>query len=141
VYRQVLVAVSGLILSVGLGADVVGRFMDPFLREMEQEQASRATVEASRTLRPRQGFEQGGRVIGMLERAMIFLLVLAEAPTAVGFLITAKSILRFGDIGKGASRKEVEYILVGSLMSFLFGLATAYATSLILRSLAGCPIP
>lgn len=56
-----------------------------------------------------------GKWIGICERILILTFVLTNQFTAIGFLVAAKSILRFGD--KNAQRKT-EYILVGTLMSF-----------------------
>jgi len=78
----------------------------------------------------RDGFPEGGRLIGLLERALIFVVVVAGQPAAIGFLIAATSILRFGEIGRGAGRKDIEYILIGTLMSFLVAVAVSYLTRL-----------
>ena len=51
-------------------------------------------------------------------------------PTGVGFLITAKSILRFGDVKESTQRKLTEYIIIGTFMSFGWGLAIAVLTQL-----------
>jgi hypothetical protein len=58
-----------------------------------------------------------GKWIGICERALILTFVLTQQYTAIGFLMTAKSILRFGDKDKEAEKKT-EYILVGTLLSF-----------------------
>lgn len=58
--------------------------------------------------------ERAGRWIGSSERILTYILVLLGQFTAIGFIITAKSILRYGD---GALRKT-EYVLIGTLMSF-----------------------
>ena len=58
-----------------------------------------------------------GKWIGICERALILTFVLTHQYTAIGFLMTAKSILRFGDKDADAERKT-EYILVGTLLSF-----------------------
>ena len=58
-----------------------------------------------------------GKWIGICERALILTFVLTHQFTAIGFLMTAKSILRFGDKDKDAEKKT-EYILVGTLLSF-----------------------
>lgn len=58
-----------------------------------------------------------GKWIGICERALILTFVLTHQYTAIGFLMTAKSILRFGDKDKDAEKKT-EYILVGTLLSF-----------------------
>lgn len=55
-----------------------------------------------------------GRWIGYLERAAIVTFVLLQAYEAIGLLIAAKSILRFGD---RQTRAISEYVLVGTLFS------------------------
>ncbi|MCK0132211.1 DUF3307 domain-containing protein [Flavobacteriaceae bacterium F08102] len=59
---------------------------------------------------------QAGRFIGIVERVLILTLILSNQFAAIGFLIGAKSILRFTET-KGA-RKQTEYVLIGTLMSF-----------------------
>jgi membrane protein CcdC involved in cytochrome C biogenesis len=77
-----------------------------------------------------EGLEDAGKWIGICERMLILTFVLTSQYTAIGFLITAKSILRFGDKDKKAEKKT-EYILVGTLLSFaasaLLGVAISYA--------------
>jgi hypothetical protein len=41
---------------------------------------------------------------------------------AIGFLIAAKSIFRFGDLKEAKDLKMTEYVLIGTLLSF--GIAT-----------------
>lgn len=61
--------------------------------------------------------EKAGHAIGLLERFLIFVFILINQFAAIGLLIAAKSILRFGSV-KDKERKESEYILVGTLLSF-----------------------
>jgi hypothetical protein len=61
-----------------------------------------------------EGLLHAGRVIGVLERVISFILIIFNQFAAVGFLIAAKSILRFRD----TERPETEYLLIGSLLSF-----------------------
>ncbi|MDF7798238.1 DUF3307 domain-containing protein [Pontiellaceae bacterium B1224] len=75
------------------------------------------------------GLKNGGKLIGQLERALIFLLIMIGQPGGIGFLVAAKSILRFGEAKD--DQKLAEYVLIGTLLSF--GLAIAAAT--ITRSL------
>lgn len=58
-----------------------------------------------------------GARIGMLERFLVLTLVLLDELTAVGFLLTAKSVLRFGDLRESSDRKLTEYVLLGTLLS------------------------
>lgn len=74
------------------------------------------------------GFTDGGKTIGSLERSIILLLFLINTPVGVGFLITAKTLFRFGEISRTDDQKNVEYILIGTLLSFLLGMLVALLT-------------
>lgn len=78
----------------------------------------------------RPGLPGGGRTIGVLERALVFLLVLAGQPEGIGFLIAAKSILRFGAVGH--DRHASEYVIVGTLASVGWALTVALAVQALL---------
>lgn len=62
-----------------------------------------------------------GGAIGILERTLVFLFVLLGAWAAVGFVVAAKSIIRFGEFrDRGDHRRHfAEYFLVGTLTSLL----------------------
>ncbi|MCI5077804.1 DUF3307 domain-containing protein [Oricola sp.] len=64
------------------------------------------------------GLPKGGRVIGQLERFLVFIFSVTHNPAGIGFLIAAKSILRFGDISNHSQRKVAEYVIIGTLCSF-----------------------
>lgn len=59
-----------------------------------------------------------GKYIGMLERLFVFTFVITGNWSAIGFLIAAKSVFRFGDLRESKNRKLTEYILIGTLLSF-----------------------
>lgn len=65
-----------------------------------------------------------GKFIGILERLMIFLFILLGQWAAIGFLMAAKSIFRFGDLTNAKDRKLTEYILIGTLLSFGLAIVT-----------------
>jgi hypothetical protein len=65
-----------------------------------------------------QSLPAAGKYIGMLERLFIFTFVILNQWSAIGFLITAKSVFRFGDLSRAKDRKLTEYILIGTLLSF-----------------------
>lgn len=79
-------------------------------------------------LNPIRGMPQGGRWIGWLERGLIFAFVFYGHLEGVGFLLTAKSILRFGDITDQKKRVHTEYIIIGTMLSFGWGLVVAMTT-------------
>ncbi|MGB0884270.1 MAG: DUF3307 domain-containing protein [Flavobacteriales bacterium] len=68
--------------------------------------------------------EMAGKYIGILERLIIFGCIALGQWQAVGWLIAAKSIFRFGDLSKSKDRKLTEYILIGTLLSFGFAIMT-----------------
>jgi hypothetical protein len=65
---------------------------------------------------------EAGKWIGIFERVLVFTFVVSGHFEGIGFLIAAKSILRFNDIKGHEARKEAEYILIGTLMSFSFSI-------------------
>jgi hypothetical protein len=63
------------------------------------------------------GLRKAGMWIGRCERVLILTFIISNQYTALGFLMAAKSILRFGDKDDREQKKK-EYILVGTLISF-----------------------
>lgn len=59
-----------------------------------------------------------GKYIGILERLLVFIFVVTGHWEAIGFLVAAKSVFRFGDLKDSRDRKLTEYILIGTLLSF-----------------------
>jgi hypothetical protein len=55
-----------------------------------------------------------GKLIGALERIISLTLILVNQFAAVGFIIAAKSLLRFRD----TATARTEYLLIGTLLSF-----------------------
>lgn len=108
------VLLTGALLATRAGGYAVGKLMAPF---------SRAAADMD-------GLPDGGRLIGQLERGLIFVMLLAGQPAGIGFLIAAKSILRFDAASDG---KKAEYVIIGTLASFGFAIAVTMAI-LALRS-------
>ncbi len=69
-----------------------------------------------------------GTYIGILERLFIFLFIITGHWNAIGFLLAAKSVFRFGDLKESKNRKLTEYILIGTLLSFGIAFLTALVT-------------
>lgn len=66
-----------------------------------------------------------GELIGWLERGLILLFVVLTQYEAIGFLIAAKSILRFNEASSGSEKSE--YVLTGTLLSLAFALCLGIA--------------
>lgn len=107
---SILVVVAGAVVTVWAGSPVVGWLVSPYAEQLETEA----------------GLVQGGRLIGYSERLLIYVFVLANAPSAIGFLVTAKSIFRFGDVTGKARRKHAEYVIIGTLLSFAYAVTVSY---------------
>jgi hypothetical protein len=72
-----------------------------------------------------------GNYIGILERLFVFCFILTGHFEAIGFLLAAKSIFRFGDLKEAKDRKLTEYVLIGTLISF----GSAIVTGLVVQGL------
>lgn len=87
-----------------LGVRLVLSQLDP----LPEERAASATAGA-------------GHVIGVLERTITLILILAGQWAAMALLATAKSVARFDDL---KDRRFAEYYLVGTLTSLLVAIVT-----------------
>lgn len=72
-----------------------------------------------------QSLESAGAWIGVLERLIIFFLVIIGQYEAFGLLIAAKSIIRL----KEGDQKMSEYVLIGTLISISTAILTGYIVS------------
>jgi len=115
----VMIILSSLILLTFAGGIFIGYCVHPFQEQIKDyyKKVKKAPVE---------GLKEGGKVIGWLERLLIFVFVLTGQYAGVGFLIAAKSVFRFGELKESENRKEAEYIIIGTFISFLFALAVSF---------------
>ena len=80
--------------------------------------------------------QEAGKTIGILERLFVFAFVISGHWEAIGFLLAAKSIFRFGDLKESKERKLTEYVLIGTLVSFGIAMAVGVLyTKLLMGSL------
>lgn len=78
----------------------------------------------SKILKDDESLIDAGTYIGILERLLVFVFIILDQWEAVGFLITAKSVFRFGDLSAAKERKLTEYVLIGTLISFGIAIIT-----------------
>ena len=106
-----LTSVCGIIMKV---------FMSTWSKELDQKG---------------QSLHKAGKYIGILERLFVFTFIVLNQWAAIGFLITAKSVFRFGDLSKAKDRKLTEYVLIGTLVSFglaiIIGIGFTYVSRII----------
>ncbi len=69
------------------------------------------------------GLKDAGKWIGILERLMIFTFIVINELSAIGFLLAAKSVFRFGDLKNSSEHKKTEYIIIGTFISFSVAIA------------------
>jgi|SRR6218665_437789 len=74
--------------------------------------------------------QNAGNYIGIIERLFVFYFVVSGHFDAIGFLLAAKSIFRFGDLKEAKDRKLTEYVLIGTLLSFGFAIAAGLLVQL-----------
>jgi hypothetical protein len=108
--------IAGAILTIRAGGFAVGMLMAPWANDDLPK-----------------GLTHGGTLIGLLERGLIFLLVMVNQPAGIGFLVAAKSVLRFETTSK--DQRAGEYVIIGTLASFGWALIFAYATRLLMGAL------
>ncbi|RPE71758.1 uncharacterized protein DUF3307 [Pacificibacter maritimus] len=111
---------AGAIYATRAGGFAVGKLMIPF--------AAGA---------PAASLPKGGMMIGQLERGLIFLMFIAGQPAGIGFLIAAKSVLRFDAASKN---EKAEYVIIGTLASFSWAIAIAILTLALHNGLNGLPL-
>ena len=113
VYLAGLTLLGGLVASLQAGAIMIRLATAGFMEQIAS---------------PIAGLTNGGFYIGVLERALIMLFIFIGQPAGVGLLMAVKSILRFGEVKEPAERKMAEYIIIGTFMSFAWGLFVAGLT-------------
>ncbi len=69
---------------------------------------------------------EAGMWIGILERLLIFGFIVIGKWEAIGFLLAAKSVFRFGDLKGTKDQSKTEYILIGTLSSFFIAIIIGY---------------
>ena len=80
-----------------------------------------------------QSLKNAGNYIGIIERLLVFTFIIIGQWSAVGFLITAKSVFRFGDLNQGKNRQFTEYVLIGTLLSFGMAIVAALLTQMVIN--------
>lgn len=104
------IVLTGVLFLTYPTAVIMQRFMQRWSRQFESNDDG--------TLRG------AGSYIGILERLFIIIAILTSNLSVIGFLLAAKSVFRFGDLSRSEDRKLTEYILIGTLLSFLIAILT-----------------
>lgn len=79
------------------------------------------------------GLKNAGKWIGIMERFLIITFIITDNFGAIGFLLAAKSVFRFGDLQNASARKKTEYIIIGTFLSFTIAIISGLIYKLIMQ--------
>lgn len=105
---QFWILLTGVLFLTFPASYIMQHLMDPWNNQIE--------------LNHKESLQGAGKYIGMLERVFVYLAMITGNAQVIGFLLAAKSVFRFGDLTRSKDRKLTEYILIGTLFSFLMAI-------------------
>ncbi len=100
---------------------LIGSLMSNFSQSMETNPSSE--------MQSFKGMVNAGTWIGIIERVLILIFILADQWGAIGAMLGAKSIFRFGDLTRAKDLHLTEYVLIGTMLSY----GIAIITGLVLK--------
>ncbi len=116
--QKILLVCLGYILIIWPSGPAIGFLTQSFRRQLNAEEE--------------RGLQRAGLWIGNLERFFIYSFLITNNLSAIAIILGAKSIFRFGEIKDPTNRKETEYILIGSMLSFATAMAIGYLVKLLI---------
>lgn len=105
---QFWILLTGVLFLTFPASYIMQHVMDPWNEQIEMSQ--------------KESLQGAGKYIGMLERVFVYIAMITGNAQVIGFLLAAKSVFRFGDLTRSKDRKLTEYILIGTLFSFLMAI-------------------
>ena len=124
IWKVLIVTLGAVLITLPVGA-LIDWLLKPFQKQMNKRFRPNS-------LRPVSGLKEGGRIIGYLERLLIYVFILSGQFAGVGFLVAAKSIFRFGELKESENRKQAEYIIIGTFTSFLLAILVSLGVQALL---------
>jgi len=112
---RVAVLVLGFLVATLAVGEVIGALTRPLVRGLRPPGGE-----------DREDLASAGRIIGWIERALIYGAVLLGHPEAAALVVAAKSLARFSEF---RDAPFVEYFLIGTLLSIVCALAVAEAVA------------
>ncbi len=122
--KTTLLLATCIVFVTFVAAILMKLFLTPYIKEITEDDKDEGSA-----------LKDAGKYIGMLERLFVFGFILGNQWAAIGLLIAAKSVFRFGDLNKGKNRKLTEYVLIGTLLSFGLAILTGLGYNTLLRIL------
>lgn len=137
---SVLLVLLGYIFLSLPSSSIMRVLLSPYTKEVENTPTPKKSshwkscfISEANEKDEQKSLKNGGKHIGIIERLLVFTFIIIGQWSAVGFLITAKSVFRFGDLNQGKNRQFTEYVLIGTLLSFSFAIFTALIVQFVLR--------
>jgi hypothetical protein len=124
IWKVLIIMLGAVLITLPVGA-LIDWLLKPFQKQMNKRFRPNS-------LRPVSGLKEGGRIIGYLERLLIYVFILSGQFAGVGFLVAAKSIFRFGELKESENRKQAEYIIIGTFTSFLLAILVSLGVQALL---------
>ena len=132
---QTMVLISAVVLTVMAGGIVIGKLLDALAHQRDNAGQTGQTTQPGHTAPApaaghtgqagaddeARGLPGGGEYIGWLERGLTLLFLLIGQPEGIGFMLAAKSVLRFSDRN---ARAHTEYVIIGTMLSFGWAIIT-----------------
>jgi len=82
----------------------------------------------------KESLKNAGLYIGIIERIFIVVFININFYEGIGYLLAAKSIFRFGDLTNSKDKKLTEYILLGTLLSFILAIVIGLSLKYVINS-------
>jgi hypothetical protein len=125
-YTTVVLICSGYIVNTTLASAIVSGILARFAHLWPESAA--ATVDAA----PGLARNAMGRTIGVLERQIVYTLILLGQWGALGLVLAAKSVARYPEMKQ---RHFADYYLIGTLASLCVALASGVVVALLIGQL------
>lgn len=118
--------IAGLVIDSALFEKILLLILGLLLISFESNHFIRMMLDSSNLTLPTSSNSKAGRIIGVLERILIFTFVMQNELSAIAFILAAKSFARFE---KMKEQRFAEYVLIGTLLSSVLALAIALLVS------------
>ncbi|QJR82383.1 DUF3307 domain-containing protein [Alteromonas pelagimontana] len=135
-YKHIVVVVAYLIILKPTSV-IITMLLEPWTKQLTEHAKPSPKQDVAREKLPdtEGSLASAGKGIGYLERILILTFILLNQFSAIGFLMAAKSVFRFGDLRQDQDKKLTEYVMLGTLISFTVTIMVGILTTAIVSQL------
>lgn len=120
---SVTILILAFLLVMKPAAILIAMLLKPLIVQLKEEDSGRNSG----------SLDNAGKMIGIYERIIVLALILLQQYGAIGFVLAAKSVFRFGDLRDAHSRSRTEYVLLGTFVSLAVVLIIGMLASYLLK--------